>query len=245
MRELHAATGRREAGRTIVEGPNGREALVRFGVTPELLLVTEDDEASLAFASSAGVDAVVVSDRVLASASATRSPVSPIAVIAIPERRGLRSRNTVVLIDVGDPGNVGTAIRSAAAMGWEVAVAGSSADPWAPKALRASAGATLGIPPSHLGSVADDVAAADLATVALVVSGGLPPAAVRSALDGSPCAVLVGNEAHGLPDSIAASADLRLTLPMTGTVESLNAATAAAIAMYELSGSRLGNASTA
>ena len=234
VRRLHTAKGRREAGRTIVEGPNGREALIRFGVVPELLLVTADDDASLAYATSIGLDPVVVSDRVLAAASDTRSPVGPVTVIAIPDGRGLRTHPTAILMDVADPGNVGTAIRSAAAMDWDVAVAGSSADPWSPKAVRSAAGATLGVRLSTLESALDAAADAQLVTVALVVRDGRSPDDVRAALDGSPCAIIIGGEAHGLPESIVGATDHRLTLPMTGRVESLNAATAAAIAMYGL-----------
>lgn len=237
VRQLHARKGRRGAGRTLVEGPNGLEALIRHGVVPELLVVTEDDGPSMRFAADVGVDPIVVTEHVLAAASDTRSPASPVAVITVPEAPPLRLANSVVLVDIADPGNVGTIVRTASALGWDVGVAGRTTDPWGPKAIRSAAGTTLG---AHIASSTDPIREATdlgLATVALVADGGEDPAAVRAKLLGgtmTPVALLVGSEAHGLPESVADAAAHRVTIPMVGDVESLNASVAAAIGMHAL-----------
>jgi len=133
------------------------------------------------------------------------------------------------MIDISDPGNVGTMIRSAAAFGWDLAVFGQTADPWSPKVLRAGAGNHFS---SHI-AVSDHPfdrsKMHDLDVVASVVSGGLPP----NRLD-RPMALLVGSEAHGLHGSVLEQVDRTVSLPMPGGTESLNAAIAASILMYAL-----------
>ena len=138
-----------------------------------------------------------------------------------------------VLVDVGDPGNVGTLVRSAAAAGARaVVVAGSTADPWGPKAVRASAGAVLRVPLVDLGTsaVVEALREAGLAVVATVVDGGAPPE--RVPLTG-PVAILLGSEAHGLPEAVVAAADERVGIPMVAGTESLNVAMAGTVLLFE------------
>lgn len=197
------------------------------------VVATADDTAAVEYAAGIGVEPLIVSDRVLAAASDTTSPASPVLVLAVPDTPTLRRHRTVVLLDVADPGNVGTAIRTAAALGWDVAVGGTSADPWGPKALRSSTGATLGCRVARIDDPAD-IVREGLVPVALVVRGGISPDAVRRAISDATPALLIGSEAHGLRSSVVAVAHHRLTIPMMDEVDSLNAATAAAIAMYAL-----------
>jgi TrmH family RNA methyltransferase len=131
---------------------------------------------------------------------------------------------------LADPGNVGTLIRTAAAFGWDFGHSSGTADPWAPKVLRAGAGGHFRVTIGAVGSV-EELDDAGLTTVATVVSGGAAP----DALGSGRFAVLVGEEAAGLPDDVVAEAALRVTVPMPGGMESLNAAIAAAIVIYELS----------
>ena len=231
VRQLHARKGRRAAGRTLVEGPNGLEALVRHRLAPELLICTGDDADAIAYAATVGIEPTIVAPRVLAAAADTDHPTGPVAVISIPAPQDLRPRNTVVLVDVADPGNVGSIIRTAAALGWDVAVAGTTADVWSPKALRSSAGATLGARPGSVDDTTGALGAVGLTSVALVVGEASPIAAMG--IEG-PIGLLVGSEAHGLPTDVADAADHRATIAMRDDVESLNAAAAAAIAMHVL-----------
>jgi len=132
----------------------------------------------------------------------------------------------VALWHVGDPGNVGTLIRSAAALGPAfVALSEGSADATGPKALRASMGALFRVPLLAF----DD---APGRRIALVAHGGMPTAELD--LSG-PTTFVLGAERDGLPESVLATCEERATIPLAPGSESLNVATAGAIALYELS----------
>jgi RNA methyltransferase, TrmH family len=130
----------------------------------------------------------------------------------------------LALWEVGDPGNVGTLVRTADALGPAfVALSAGSADPTGPKALRASMGALFRVPLVSF----DD---APGRRVALVAHGG----ASLAELDLSgPTTFVLGAEREGLPDEVLAGCSARLTIPLTARAESLNVATAGAIALYE------------
>jgi TrmH family RNA methyltransferase len=126
---------------------------------------------------------------------------------------------------VGDPGNVGTLIRTADALGPAfVALSAGSADPTGPKALRASMGALFRVP-----IVPFDKAPGR--RVALVAHGGVAPAELD--LSG-PTTFVLGAEREGLPEEVLAACDERATIPLALGAESLNVAGAGAIALYEL-----------
>ena len=132
----------------------------------------------------------------------------------------------LALWHIGDPGNVGTLIRSAAALGPAfVALSEGSADATGPKALRASMGALFRVPLLAF----DD---APGRRIALVAHGGMPPAELD--LSG-PTTFVLGAEREGLPESVLATCEGRATVPLAPGSESLNVATAGAIALYELS----------
>jgi len=150
-------------------------------------------------------------------------------VIGVFRRKDL-SRTPVpevglALWQVGDPGNVGTLIRSADALGPAfVALSEGSADPTSPKALRASMGALFRVPlVGFEGSPGR--------RVALVARGGSPPSELD--LSGATTFVL-GAERQGLPQDVLATCDERMTIQLAPGSESLNVATAGAIALYEL-----------
>ena len=132
----------------------------------------------------------------------------------------------LALWHVGDPGNVGTLIRSAAALGPAfVALSEGSADATGPKALRASMGALFRVPLLTF----DD---APGRRIALVAHGGMPTAELD--LTG-PTTFVLGAEREGLPESVLANCEERATISLVPGSESLNVATAGAIALYELS----------
>jgi TrmH family RNA methyltransferase len=149
-------------------------------------------------------------------------------VIAVFRRedlpRGTRDV-TVALWHVGDPGNVGTLVRTADAFGAGVALSGECADPLGPRSLRASAGAVFRVPLSAFDE-------APGRRIALVAHGGEPLSTV--ALD-PPVTFLLGAEREGLPDDLVAQSHEAATITLPGDAESLNVAAAGAIALYELS----------
>jgi len=141
----------------------------------------------------------------------------------------------VALHSAGNPGNVGTIIRTASATGAAgVILIGPSADPYDPVAVKASMGALFTVPVVAVESAAE--------FLDWTVRGGVTVAATSArgsvfcwdAELALPLAVLLGSEGAGLPDSLLAAADLRVAIPMTGTAESLNLAVAAGVLLYEI-----------
>ncbi len=138
-----------------------------------------------------------------------------------------------------DPGNVGTIVRSAEAFGATGAVTTrGSADPWSPKALRASAGSALRLPLLRGMAIPVLLTQLRVAGVKIVAASShsetRPDATGRCRCDlRDSVAIFVGNEGAGLPPEVEHAADVRITIPIAGTVESLNAGIAASIVLYE------------
>ena len=191
---------------------------------------------------AARVDVVTVTAPVMAALSPVRSSSAIVAIARRPSGRpgdlyeGCAGAAPLVVIacDVQDPGNLGAIVRVAEAGGASgVVAAGASADPFGWKALRGSMGSALRLPVHRAGDPA--AAAADARRhrcriVATVPRGG------RSIFEvdlRAPTAVLIGGEGPGLPQAVIDDADERVTIPMQTPVESLNAATTAALVVYE------------
>jgi RNA methyltransferase, TrmH family len=222
---LHRVRDRRERGLTLVEGPDLVEDVIRAGG-----VVRET------FGVDPGEGVTLVDERALQRLAGTKSPRGPVAVVEISTEWLDRSRSLLVSVGVSDPGNVGTMVRTAAAFGWGFAYTEGSADPWSPKTIRAGAGGQFQTPVARIGSPSE---LGEWTTVATVVRDGAPPDAITS----RPVAVLIGEEAHGLPPRVIETADHRMTISTPGPTESLNAGVAAGIAVYELSkGSSQGGA---
>jgi RNA methyltransferase, TrmH family len=124
---------------------------------------------------------------------------------------------------VGDPGNLGTILRTADAFGASVALSPGCADPTGPKALRASAGAVFRVPLAEFDEPSGK-------RVALVSHGGTPLAQLET---GVPVTYVLGAEREGLPDDVVAACDETATIPLAAGAESLNVAVAGAVALYE------------
>ena len=226
VRRLHRGRERHQTGRTLLEGPKLIEAALDAGVVP-LEVYTVDGGSLVGRCEAAGSEVVEVSRMVLETIATTVEPQDPVAVIEVPESKPLEGERAVVLVEIADPGNLGTLIRSAAALGWQVALIGG-ADPWNPKVLRSGAGAHFAQVPVRVPDLSE-ITELGFTTVATIISGGQPPDEIDS---DSPLALLIGNEAHGLPEEMVSACDLTMTIPMTGKTESLNAAVSGAIAMY-------------
>jgi TrmH family RNA methyltransferase len=148
-----------------------------------------------------------------------------------------RSPLIVVMAAIQDPGNVGTIIRSAEAFGATGAIATrGTADPWSPKALRASTGSALRLP--VLRGLAVPVVLAQLRIsgakiIAASAKSAATDAAILAEYLSGPAAIFVGNEGAGLPAEVEHAADAHIAIPMSEQVESLNAGVAASIVLYE------------
>jgi RNA methyltransferase, TrmH family len=187
------------------------------------------------------VDVVTVAASVMDALSPVRSSSTVVALAgrpAAPEHAlcaGPPAPVVVIAIDVQDPGNVGSIARVAEAGGASgLVAAGACADPFGWKALRGSMGSALRLPilvqPDSARALAD-ARRAGCRVIATVPRDG------RSLFEvdfRSPVAILVGGEGPGLPPPIIENADERITIPMEAPVESLNAAVAAALIVYEI-----------
>ncbi|MGB7859538.1 MAG: RNA methyltransferase [Acidimicrobiia bacterium] len=215
---LHRAKTRRERGQTLIEGPHLVQAAIEAGAVISAVFALERSE-------STPPDTLLVDDRALARLAGTETPRGPIAVLDIPQEQNADGLNLLVAYGLSDPGNMGALIRIAAGFGWAFAHTPGSADPWSPKVMRAAAGGHFQTP------IVTFSQQSQVTTVATVVDGGTDLESVR----GDRLAVLVGEEASGLPPEVVASADFAITIDLPGPVESLNAAVAAGIVVYELS----------
>lgn len=209
------------------------------GVAIELLLTTDDGAPELAArAQAAGAAVYTCPPPVLEAASPVHTSSGVVAIASWEPAAGpaLFARTPALilgLVGVQDPGNAGSAIRSADALGATgVAVLDGSADPAGWRALRGAMGSTFHLPVARLSSDAlfEEARRARVTIAATVASGGDPADAVDFR---SPLLVLLGNEGAGLADSIVAKADLKVSVPMRQGVESLNVAVTAALVLYE------------
>jgi TrmH family RNA methyltransferase len=179
-----------------------------------------------------GLPGVSVDASVLASASGLGSGTRTLAVYEERWAPAPVGPLCVYLHGVHDPGNVGAVLRSAEAFGAScVALGPGSADPFSPKAVRASMGAIFGVPVVKVGGIGELPGA----TVALVAGKGAPLSELLHELHGGhvrDATVLIGSEREGLPDEVVAQADHSVHIPIR--THSLNAAMAATVALYEL-----------
>lgn len=226
---LSRAKHRTQTGTTLIEGPHMLEEAIAAGVVIREVFVVADDDRSRSLVESTGTVLTVVTPEVLSTIAQTVNPRGPVAVVEIPNGHLDDDNRDILWCDVADPGNTGTLIRTAAAFALDVVVPVGAADPWAPKTLRAGAGA-------HFRTVIGRSLPGDTGRLALVPRMGRAIDETIQHLDPSRrWALLVGSEAHGLADEVIDSSDLVVTISMPGGVESLNASVAGAVAAYELS----------
>ncbi len=237
-------TGSPEEGVAAVEGARLVEEALSSGLQIPAVLFSASAEkhfTALEARLPYGARLLRVSDRLFESVSGTQSPQG-IAALVHPRAVGFDALTrssaghplVAVLVGVQDPGNLGTVIRAAEAFAASGAiVTAGAAHPWSPKALRASAGSTLRLPVVH--GIASAVALAQLRiagfrTYAASTAGSALPSEVDLT---APVALLIGNEGAGLPAEVERSADSTLRIPLAAPVDSLNAAMAATVLLYE------------
>ncbi len=237
---LRDASARRNERAFVLEGPRiVADALTR-GAALEAVYLGPGARRSFAALvdrlEAAQVPTRDLKEGVLEKIGTTRTPQPVLGVMPIPPTAALDAVMpglVVVCAGIADPGNLGTIVRSAEGAGASAVVVAGGVDPWNPKVVRGSAGAVLGVPivvVEHLAaavsalrgrgwrSVGADAAAADDYTAA--------------DLAGS-VAIVLGSEAHGVPTAVAVTLDQLVRIPMAGEIESLNAAVAASILMFE------------
>jgi RNA methyltransferase, TrmH family len=244
VKELRAAlsrTGRTPSGLIAIEG----EHLIAEAIRSQLRIATIflRDGYQPPFALPSDAEPLLLPSDVFSSAVATEQPQG-IAALVHPPAFSMEAlfagADPLILVLAGlqDPGNVGTLLRSAEAFGATgVLLLPGAANPWNPKALRASAGSAFRVPALH----ATEPEALNLfdrhriPAIAAVARAGI---AVTKAPLAGPCALLIGNEGVGLSKILVSAAKHRVTIPTPGDVESLNAAIAGSLLLYEASRQR-------
>jgi TrmH family RNA methyltransferase len=198
-----------------------------------------DTSRILDHARAHGASIVEVSTRVMDALSPVRTPTGVVAIverppISIPQLFEPSPALVVLAIDMQDPGNAGAVIRAAEAGGATgVAFAGTSADPWGWKALRAAMGSTFRMPVVTTSTAAEMLAALGerrMKVLAATPRGGVSMHETDMRGD---LAVMVGGEGAGLAPELVDAAAGQISIPMYGRVESLNVAVAAALLVYE------------
>ncbi|MCL2030184.1 MAG: RNA methyltransferase [Oscillospiraceae bacterium] len=219
------AAARRETGEILCEGEKLLRDALDTGLAPIAVLCTEGQRLPPL---PEAVRIVTVPAAVLESVSALRSPPGVLFTARRPEpAAGIDPGGRHVLLDrMQDPGNVGTLFRTAEAFSVDtVLLTAGGADPYGPKALRAAMGAAL----RQKAAFVEPDELPPLPLVALDAGGE----DIRGWTPG-PCIAVIGNEGGGIAPELLARCTRRLRVPMTGKAESLNAAAAAAVLMWEM-----------
>ena len=223
------------------EGPRLVEEALRSGLTAEAVLVADSGERHLTRLRDwlhPKIRVLRTSDRLFASVAGTESPQGIAVLVEAPHWRPAdllgAAALVIALAGVQDPGNVGTIVRAAEAFGASGVIAcAGTAHPLGVKAVRASAGSVFRLPtlvrPLPAGEM-EELRGRGLRQFAAVASEGIPPTEAELA---QPCVLWIGSEGAGLPPEIQRAADERLRIPVRAPVDSLNAASAATVLLYE------------
>jgi len=253
MVQLQDRKTRKEKGLYMIEGLKMLQEAVASCAPIKMIFVVEDQISILLTMiepllnnhfSSGDMNTYIVTSEILSKLSNTKTPQGIIAVLKLPEVQEtlkLNDKRVLMLDRVQDPGNVGTMIRTADACGFDmVLLSEESADPWQPKALRASMGSIWHIAVHTVQNTKTVVSGAKSAGLKSVAAH---PRNSRICWDeplSSPLLLVIGNESSGVSDELLEVVDTTIMIPMYGKAESLNAANAAAMIMYEAMRQRRG-----
>lgn len=238
-RALHRRKRRYQMRCFLVEGLRLLEEVVRAGVQPALVFYTPEAAEHprgqvLLEALQALTDELhLVSDAVLRSIAPTETPQGIVAVVPFVELPPPEAPALILVVDgLRDPGNLGTLLRTAAAAGvGEVILAPGTVDPYNPKVVRGAAGAHFRLP---ITLMRDWEAIAQRLAGRPIWLADVRGNQVYYDVDWTqPSALVIGGEAHGAGEAARRLATGRVVIPMEGEVESLNAAVAAAVILFE------------
>ncbi len=215
---------RRQLGEYLVEGIKPvRECLAAGGEVTDIICTPRTEGLF--------EGAVTVSESVFAVLSAEKSPQGVIAAVRLPSRPLRRPSGPCLLLDrLQDPGNVGTIIRTANAAGYEDIYLIDCADPYSPKAVRASMSGIFFVNAMCCSEKEAIAALSGVPLIAADMSG-------RNVFDFVPpqdYCLCIGNEGSGLAEELSSRSTYTVSIPMRDSCESLNAAISAAVAMYAL-----------
>jgi TrmH family RNA methyltransferase len=248
LKELRRALASPVRGMPVsIEGPNLLEEAIRTGLRIHCVFVSDESEAEDRVKTlPVETEILLVPRDVLTSALATETPQPVAALVDAPEwtwQHILRARPDtpallIVLAGLQDPGNLGTILRSAEAFGATGIISlPGTVSVWNPKVVRASAGSVFRMP-VLVADPEETIARLRTAGVEVLVAAASARLNADQAHLAHATAFLIGNEGNGVPLEIAELADGELRIPCPGPVESLNAAVAASVLLYEASRQR-------
>jgi TrmH family RNA methyltransferase len=238
-----SARSRSRAGQALLDGAHLVAAYLDSGLQPRHVLLNaaalQDDEIAALLARLQGVAITQLDDRLFCNLTELKTPTGILALIEIPQPKLTVEgcRFALLLENIQDPGNLGSMLRSAAAAGCDaVFLSKGCADAWSPKVLRAAMGGHFCL---------DIHEQQDLPGVAQAFSGKLLATTLQATGSLYECdlsgniAFMMGNEGAGLSRELLALSSHPVTIPMPGKIESLNAAAATAICLFEAVRQRL------
>ena len=263
VKQLRAAFGgnaKLSGGLVAIEGEHLLQEAMRSGLVFKTIFLSSRRDAPEWIPGN--VERIELSEEVFASAVDTRSPQGVAALLVPPvwsmgdacppSATGGKAPLLLIAAGVQDPGNLGTLIRSAEAFGATgVLTTAGTVNEWNQKALRASAGSVFRVPVVEAGAAElmglkargvrmfAAVAAESESNSIAAGAGGVAVSAADADLAGA-CALMIGNEGAGLGAELLSLADARVSIPMPGRVESLNAAVAGSLLLYEAARQRAG-----
>jgi RNA methyltransferase, TrmH family len=248
VKELRAglSRGMRTAhNRIAIEGLHLVQEAVKSGLNLDTVFLQEGNEELLQRFPSGDAEVLILTEDVFLSAAMTEHPQGVAALVEAPQftvhamfpSAPGPAPLVVIAASLQDPGNLGTLVRSAEAFGATgMILLPGTVSLWNAKTLRASSGSAFRLPVLALTAEAAFTALRDhgVRILAAVARDGDSEADLHG-----PSALLIGNEGSGLPEAWIAQADARVTIPFTGAVESLNAAIAGSVLLYDAMRQRL------
>ncbi len=245
IKRLRQRKYRREEGAFFVEGPRAFLAAVETGALIEAavysrqLLRSEACYAAITQLAARGVACEEVTAELFAAVAERENPAGIGAIVtagsmALHDLAVNAGSLFIALVEPSDPGNVGTVLRTLDAVGGAALIlVGNSADPFHPTAVKASMGSLFTVPLCEVDDLADVLAWAQQRGIQIAATSARAAQIYWDVAYQTPTLFLMGSERHGLPPAALAAADLRVTIPMQGSVTSLNLAIAASLLLYE------------
>jgi len=224
-----------------------RDAVGVKSVVAAPSLVQHHGKGILKLAEHRGVEVLWISDRLMDAVAESKTPQPVMAIVAMKEytEEGLFAHPSGLIIvahQLQDPGNLGTIIRTAEAVGASgLVITANTVDPFNAKAIRASMGSILRMPVVQIGNLPAFIGTCKqkgYQTVATALTGA------KTHFDADftrPTVIILGQESAGLPQEIMADIDLGIRIPMADAIDSLNVAVAAAVILYEAMRQRRSN----
>ncbi len=241
---LQSRLYRQKVKKIALEGPNLVSEALMNGLMPEVIFYTQDYynncKTDWFSALPAEVMQVVLTEAVFKGIAVTETPQAVAAILPFNSEKAEKSLvelpQLILILDrLQDPGNMGTIIRTAAAAGVDIVYYTSgSVDPYSPKVLRSTAGAIFKLSLEMVREPVKMITALKSKGIKLVAASAHSNLQYWSADLKGPIALIIGNEAGGVSPELEMAAEVKLSIPLAGSVDSLNAAVAAGVILFEI-----------